>query len=105
MLAGQRRDVDRAPRSTRAPCQVHNQHAPTTHINEVHHVWPLGAGGPDVPENKVTVCATGHNNIHDLLSKWLKVGGDPGWDVQRHYTRQERTLAQLGFERIKRQAL
>lgn len=93
------------PAKTVRPCEVHFTHQPTTHINEVHHVWPLGAGGPDVPANKVVVCATGHNNIHDLLSRWLKANADPGWDVQRHYTRQERALAQLGFERIKRQAL
>lgn len=92
-------------RSTTRPCEVHFTHQPTTHINEQHHVWPLGHGGPDVAANKVIVCATGHSSIHDLLAKWLKVGGDPGWDVRRHYARGECDLARLGYDRITRQAL
>lgn len=106
MLAGQRRAPDSVtPRGTTAPCTVHFTHQPTSHINEIHHVWPLGHGGPDVPGNKVVVCGTGHSSIHDLLAKWLKADGDPGWEVQRHYTRGERELAQLGYDRIKRGAL
>jgi hypothetical protein len=94
-----------APAKTSAPCDVHGQHQPTSHINEIHHVWPLGAGGPNIHDNKVTVCATGHNSIHDLLNQWLKAKGDPGWDVQRHYTHWERHLAKLGYERIQRGAM
>jgi len=116
MLSGQRRALDglrdefgprevAAPRGTQAPCTVHSTHQPTSHINEKHHIWPQEYSGPTVPENLVVVCATGHNSIHDLLAKWLKTGGDPGWDVQRHYTRGERELAKLGYDRIKRGAL
>ena len=90
---------------TTAPCTVHATHQPTPHINEIHHVWPLGHGGPNVPENKITVCSTGHNSIHDLLDKWLKAGASPGWEVLRHYTTGERKYAQLGFDRIQRGAL
>lgn len=93
------------PMRTALPCQVHLTHQPTTHVNEIHHVWPKGEGGPDVPANRVVVCATGHNSIHSLLTAWLRSSGDPGWEVQRHYTREERRLARLGFERIQRQAL
>jgi hypothetical protein len=93
------------PRTTRAPCQVHANHTPQSHINEVHHVWPLGDGGPNIPANKVTVCATGHNNIHDLLNKYRQAAGDPGWETLRHYTRQERVYAALGWQRILWQAM
>ena len=106
MLAGQRRAPDPAPpRGTTAPCAVHFTHQPTSHINEIHHLWPLGHGGPNVPENKIVVCATGHNSIHDLLAKWLAAAGDPGWDVSRHYTTGERAAAKLGYDRIQRGAL
>lgn len=92
-------------RTTQAPCEVHTTHQPRSHINEEHHVWPSGAGGPNIPANKVVVCATGHNNIHDLLSKWLKAKGNPGWAVERHYTLGERKLAELGYNRIQRGAM
>lgn len=42
-----------------------------------HHCWPVGAGGPRLdPENVATVCAIGHDWIHNRLgwkeffSKW-----------------------------------
>lgn len=94
-----------AARTTAAPCTVHKRHTPASHVNEIHHVWPLGEGGPDVAANKVVVCATGHNSVHQLLTLWLKAGGDPGWAVRRRYTRGEQALARLGFERIQRGAL
>jgi hypothetical protein len=92
-------------RSTTQPCQVHVSHQPRSHINEHHHIWPLGHAGPDVGANRITVCASGHNSIHALLDKWLAADGDPGWDVRRHYTRGERTVARLGYQRIKRGSL
>lgn len=92
-------------RQTRRPCEVHATHKPTSHVNEIHHIWPKGAGGPDILANEVVVCATGHNSIHNLINEWLKAGAEPLWDVQRHYSRTERYLARLGYERIKRQAM
>lgn len=97
--------VEPVPRTTRLPCQVHNTHVPPSHINEVHHVWPLGDGGPNIAANKVVVCATGHNNIHDLLNQYRKASGDLGWDTLRHYARIERHYALLGWLRIQQQAM
>jgi len=93
------------PRGTLRPCQVHNAHNPRSHINEVHHVWPLGDGGPDITANKVTVCATGHNSIHMLLAAYRKVNGDPGWEVRRHFTTQERAYALIGWLRLSQQTM
>lgn len=88
------------PRGTTKPCQVHATHAPRSHINEVHHVWPLGEGGPDIAANKVVVCATGHNSIHMLLAAYKKAGGEPGWDVRRQFTTHERGYARVGWLRM-----
>jgi hypothetical protein len=90
---------------TSQPCQVHKRHSPPTHVNEIHHIWPLGNDGPNVLGNKVTVCATGHNSIHQLLAEWLRLDAKPSWLFRRRYTSGERMLAQLGYERIKRKAL
>lgn len=94
-----------APAGTTAPCQVHRNHIPSSHVNEVHHVWPRGDGGPDVPANRVVICATGHNSVHHLLDAYRRANGDPGWAVRRQYHPGERALAALGWDRIQRQAL
>lgn len=90
---------------TSQPCQVHNRHVPASHVNEVHHVWPLGHDGPDIPENRIVVCATGHNSIHDLLAKLLAANGDVPASEQRGYSRGERRYALLGYQRITRGAM
>lgn len=90
---------------TRQPCAIHNKHLPASHINELHHVWPLGKGGPDIAENRVIVCATGHNNIHDLLSHFITLAGKVPYSVLKQYSLEERRLAKLGWERIMRKAM
>lgn len=68
---------------------------------EVHHVWPKGAGGPDVAANKVTICANAHSSCHDLLLKMLKAGTvKPPWLVRRLYGRKVRRLAVAGYTAI-----
>jgi hypothetical protein len=39
---------------------------------EVHHVWPLGEGGPNIAANKISICSNAHSSAHDLLAKMLK---------------------------------
>lgn len=89
-------------RTTSQPCQVHGKHIPASHVNHFHHVWPLGEGGPDVPENKVTVCPTGHYNIHDLLREYKVRRGQVPYNVLRRYSFKEREIAQLGWDRMRR---
>jgi hypothetical protein len=48
-------------------CLVHRYHRPPVLETEVHHVQPLGMGGPDVAANRIPVCPTGHANIHCYL--------------------------------------
>ncbi len=90
---------------TKLPCLVHGRHMPTSHINERHHIWPLGHGGPDVADNIVVICATGHNNIHLLLTQLLAFNGSMPYSALKQFSLEERRLAKLGFDRIKRGAL
>lgn len=92
-------------RSTTQPCQVHNRHMPESHINHRHHVWPKGDGGPDIEDNIIVVCATGHYNIHDLLSHFRMLQGNVPYSVLRRYSHDERRYAKLGYERIVRKAM
>lgn len=84
---------------------MHTTHQPKSHVNEVHHVWPLGDGGPNIAANRVVACATGHNNIHALVDAYRRAGGDPGWETRRRYARLERHYAAVGWDRIQRKAM
>ncbi len=92
--------------TTTLPCQVHiARHIPNSHVNHRHHIWPLGYDGPDVPENIVVVCPTGHANIHKLLDLFIRTSGEIGYNTLKAWSVQERHYAKLGWERICRQAL
>jgi len=73
-------------------CSVHRFHRPPIRETEVHHVWPLGAGGPDNAGNRVRCCPSGHANIHVALRDLVHLRVPKG-------TREERRLAQVGFAR------
>lgn len=65
---------------------------------------PLADGGPNIAANRVVVCPTGHANVHAFLDL-LRKGKPIDWDVERRFTREERRLARLGWDRIQRQAM
>jgi hypothetical protein len=55
-------------------CQLHVNHGTAHPIRGVvHHVQPRGAGGPDTADNKVTICANGHDAVHAVM--WELVNG------------------------------
>lgn len=91
--------------TTSTPCEVHREHTPRPHVNHVHHVWPRGQGGPDVPENKVVICPSGHYNTHRLLDELIACRGEVRYAVLKQFAKGERELAQTGYDRIIRQAL
>jgi hypothetical protein len=69
---------------------------------EVHHVWMVSAGGPNVAANRITICANAHSSTHDLLSKMVKADTvNVPWRVRRLYGRKVRRLAVAGFQAIK----
>lgn len=61
---------------------------------EVHHIWPLGMGGPDEASNKVKICPTGHSTIHVFIRKLVKGETLPTGGYQH-----ERELAHTGYEK------
>lgn len=81
-------------------CTVHGEHRPRPWDVEVHHVWPLGMGGPDTPRNRVPICPTGHTNVHALLRHAARAGGvdEVPWDVRRRFHPGERALARIGYD-------
>lgn len=92
-------------RTTSQACMLHKKHMPEPHVNHRHHVWPKGDGGPDIEDNIVVVCATGHYNVHDLLDHFKMHGGEPPYAVMRRYAYEERAYAKLGYERMTRGAM
>lgn len=92
-------------RTTSVPCQIHTQHKPRSHVNHVHHIWPLGEGGPNIADNKIVVCPTGHYNIHTLIDLLLKKNGNVSWADLAPYTLNERSYAKLGYMRILRKSM
>jgi hypothetical protein len=91
--------------TTSQPCQVHNRHIPEPHVNHIHHVWPKGDGGPDIGDNKIAVCPTGHYSIHDLLREFKIYSGTVPYSVLRRYSYGERKYAELGYKRMTRNAM
>jgi hypothetical protein len=89
-------------RTTSQPCDLHTKHMPESHVNHRHHIWPKGDGGPDVEDNVVVVCPTGHYNIHDLLAHYRMLMGKVPYSVTRRYSVAERKYAKLGYERLTR---
>ncbi|MGZ6836787.1 MAG: HNH endonuclease signature motif containing protein [Blastococcus sp.] len=74
-------------------CQVHKSHRPEPLGQVVHHIQPRAMGGPDVDANRVTVCPTGHLNIHRLLDDLLH-----GAPMRAGGSRKERALAVQGYD-------
>lgn len=48
-------------------CLCVAEHRPAPLELHLHHIWPLGLGGPDTPENVVALCPTTHANTHELF--------------------------------------
>ena len=72
-------------------CALGGLHRPVPLRGAVHRVWPRGAGGPDVAENRVDVCETHHANQHVIM--WELAHGRPAPKCGRA----ELALAQRGL--------
>lgn len=78
-------------------CAVHRHYSRVP--LEEHHVWPLGDGGPNLPLNKITVCANGHYEIHACLDM-LRKGIELTWRQKIGFGRKVRTYAGQGWSQI-----
>ncbi len=97
--------VNHMIRTTSQPCQLHGRHMPMSHVNHRHHVWPLGEGGPDISDNIVVVCPTGHYNVHECLREFKMHQGKVPYTVLKRYSLKERHYAELGYKRMMRRAM
>lgn len=55
-----------------AACRCVSEHRPQPLEYVIHHLDPVGMGGPDVPENRVWLCDNAHRNVHELLRAMLR---------------------------------
>lgn len=112
MLTTRRAMVEWLLGLSRLPCAVHYYHRPAIkrsdgrYTVESHHILPLEFGGRDTfthenqtVTNRVSVCPTGHTAIHELLRVWMKLDGEPPWEIRRCYATKERDLAEEGYRR------
>lgn len=84
-------------------CSCVEDHNPQAYVPEVHHVIPQSWGGPDVPENKRTICNNTHNATHRLLDEYVRrnragIDPKPPWSYQRHFTLLSRQMAEHAWE-------
>lgn len=81
------------------PCVLHAEHRPVTIVNELHHPfpqeWQKKLWGKVRDNRMVSLCATGHNNVHAAISFYEKNGKFPDWCVGK-----TRELAQTAFDRL-----
>lgn len=65
------------------PCVLHTDHSPITVVNELHHVFPMefqnDVWGEVRDNTRISVCSTGHNNIHAAIRYWDKNHRWPDW--------------------------
>lgn len=92
-------------------CLCSANHQPGVLELTIHHVWPLGEGGPDDPANEVSVCPTTHYNVHELLRAMIAADREISlYEFSAKYgevavSRYARNLAATGYRRIKAQAM
>lgn len=65
---------------------------------EIHHVWPLGDGGPNIATNRLPLCSNAHGSVHYCLDMMRK--GYVPWKVRRHYGPGVRAVAERGWAEI-----
>jgi hypothetical protein len=47
-------------------CHIHGGQQVGRDLLVVHHKWPTGFGGPDIPSNTILICATCHDLLHKI---------------------------------------
>lgn len=73
-------------------CALHQNHGSAHPIRGVvHHIQPRAAGGPDTPDNRVTICANGHDAVHAVMWELINDREPPSC------ARKEMKMAMLGI--------
>lgn len=82
-----------------SPCPCPVTH-PSLLVLDRHHVWPLGWGGPDTPENLEAICPNVHRLCHTLLNRMKRNNGPLPYIEARRYGMFVRALAERGWQRM-----
>ena len=87
------------------PCDCVQTHVPAVGDDEIHHIWPLGAGGPATPENELNRCPTTHSNVHIVERLWKRYGSRPPWELLRRFNSSTRDLGRRAYQSAREQRL
>lgn len=91
-------------------CKCSVNHQPGILELTIHHVWPMGDGGPNDPANEVAVCPTTHYNVHEMYRAMKKAGREISIRefsaiYEASVSRYARDLAALGYRRFTAKAM
>jgi len=83
-------------------CLCVKHHTPQPLELNVHHIWPLAMGGPNVADNQVTICPSTHSSTHSLLRQMVTAGRELSYAElnathERAVPRFAADLAQRGY--------
>lgn len=81
------------------PCPCVVTHVPTINRTQRHHIFPLGMGGPDTPENVTPVCPNTHDQTHLILEEFRRTGASRA--RRRDENRYAHSLAIKGWDAYK----
>jgi hypothetical protein len=78
-----------------SPCRCVKTHSPAINRTHVHHVWPLGMGGPDISSNEIALCPNTHDFVHLIMQDFRRFNAVR--PRRRSETRYAYDLAVRGF--------
>ncbi len=91
--------AEKKPPKPPPSCPCVKTHSPKVMSFDVHHIQPRSWDGPDIAENRITVCPATHRNAHGVLDLMVKFKGNPPKDRLAAYPKFSRDLAMQGYRK------
>ncbi len=66
-------------------CYIHGGEDVGPRLLVIHHKHPTGWGGKDVPENKISICASCHDLLHKIAESFFAKKRGVGADLANQY--------------------
>ena len=86
-------------------CNCVTDHRPRGDELDLHPVWPLAHGGPEIETNELPLCPNMHRSVHEYLRALIRNKGQLPWATKRNYSPYCRRIAEQGYRRIIAQAM
>lgn len=81
-------------------CTNKVRHVPQIHAYiEIHHLWPKGWGGPDIEENRISLCGNCHRLVHEILEEAVRNQAWPDKLFLKAFPLVLRGFARLGISK------